>query len=122
VVRDVTNGERNVTFAGLKSGRYLAVLLDTSKLKAPTTIVTIGGAVAGMQTSQPILPGKGDGPAYALDESGPKMMVEVGKRMLDDQGGMFGTARRRPRPVPVTAEDFIKGTAIGALPSSTVAL
>jgi hypothetical protein len=77
VARGTTDGHGNVTFAKLKPGHYAVVLLDTSKLKAPVRIVVSTGPSAGPQISEPILPGKGGAPAYALDMSGRRLTVEI---------------------------------------------
>ena len=80
VARAVTNGEGNITFNNLKSGRYTFVLLDTSALKVPCRMaVTFSKGTAKLPISEPILPGKRGSQAFALDESGRKLTVIIGE-------------------------------------------
>ena len=78
VVRGTTDGKGNVTFSSLKPGQYVVVVPDGSKLPAFVFRITNVRANA-VQVSEPVLPGKSAGPAFALDKSGRKLMVEVGQ-------------------------------------------
>jgi hypothetical protein len=79
VARGVTDEKGNVTFTKLKAGQYAVVLLDSSKLPAFVFRITNVRANAVGQVSEPVLPGKNPGPAYAMDKSGRKLMVDVDK-------------------------------------------
>ena len=74
VARGVTDDKGNVTFAGTKGSTWLVGIL-AFKTKDPVIVtITAGGKT---QVSAPLSPGKGDGPVFAVDQNGRKLMVEV---------------------------------------------
>ncbi len=74
----VTDRDGNATFAGVKTGRYVVVFADTSKLKKPLR-VTISGPDGKKVVSQPVMIGKASVKTYALHPDGVKLSAEVPK-------------------------------------------
>ena len=74
----VTDRDGNATFASVKTGRYVVVFADTSKLKKPLR-VTISGPDGQKIASQPVMIGKAGVKTYALRPDGVKLSAEVPK-------------------------------------------
>ena len=74
----VTDRDGNVTFAGVKTGRYVVVFADTSKLKKPVR-VTVSGPDGKKIASQPVMIGKAGVKTFALRPDGVKLSAEVPK-------------------------------------------
>jgi len=90
-----TDARGSVAFTGLAPGRYTVYLADVSTLKAPVRVsvrVSDGSGRPGTtrRVSEPIRPATGADKAYALDQTGRRLVVETPNPRPNGQGSGAG--------------------------------
>jgi hypothetical protein len=78
VLIGTTDRDGNVSFTGLKPGRYRVMVIDRSQLKVPVRLTVSGPATAAPVISRPISEGQAGSKAYALGTDGKWVLTEVG--------------------------------------------